>query len=760
MTPDDPRLTAYLHGELTDPADRKAVAQALAENPALAREAEEIRAVEGLLRDALQSEPQPAIAPAPPTEVQLPVTPEPKTSESEPPQHEPNAPDAEAPPPEAQPTDPAQPPLRFPRWLPLAGISTALAASLALVVGLTILEVEPEEPVVLTDTEEYAAGNNNPLRNQNLTEVNHDQTHLNPPPPPAQADNYVQAPTEGAAQRTQPGTGLASTLPPPQSKEMTLNRRDSDTIALAQPTMEAAYASRPRHGFLPPPVLPEPAPLPPEINREGYAFLTENAFRTVREDPLSTFSIDVDTASFTNVRRYLDNGRLPPAGAVRVEELVNYFPYDDPTPESTDEPFTVNLEVATAPWQPDHALLRIALKGYEVDWSERPAANLVFLVDISGSMNRPNKLPLVQEGLRHLTRQLDGQDTVAIVTYAGQAGLALPSTTANNTATILHAIDNLRSGGSTHGSAGINKAYELAREAFRDDGINRVILCTDGDFNVGTTSRDALVRLIQKEADSGVFLSVYGFGMGNLQDETLELLSQHGNGNYAYIDNQREARRAFVDRALGSLMTIASDVKIQVEFNPAAIASYRLLGYENRLMANADFADDQKDAGEIGAGHSVVALYEFVPVENEQEPGEFAELRYQETPGLSPRGRTGELLTVALRYKHPGQAQSILREFPLRERLPRQQNTDTLAGTSDDFRFSAAVAAFGMILRDSPAKGQADYQLVRDLARNALGQDPGGYRSEFLGLVDRAESLTSRHPTRRTEKGSPSDPEE
>ena len=348
------------------------------------------------------------------------------------------------------------------------------------------------------------------------------------------------------------------------------------------------------------------------FSREAYDRIVENVFKNPVDHPLSTFSIDVDTASYANVRRILNYGQLPPPDAVRIEELINYFPYDYAEP--TDQtPFAVHVDAATALWKPEHRLVRIALQGQTIDTSDRPDANLVFLIDVSGSMRSTNKLGLVKQSFNLLVEQMEARDRIAVVVYAGASGLALPSTTANNQETIKHAIDNLQSGGSTNGGAGIELAYSVAQQHFIEEGINRVILCTDGDFNVGTTDRGSLTRLIEEKAKTGVFFSVLGFGVGNYQDATMEEFSNKGNGNYGYVDSIKEARKVFVDEMLGTLMTIAKDVKIQVEFNPTLVGAYRLIGYENRMLAKEDFNDDTKDAGEIGAGHSVTALYEIIP---------------------------------------------------------------------------------------------------------------------------------------------------
>ena len=472
-----------------------------------------------------------------------------------------------------------------------------------------------------------------------------------------------------------------------------------------------------------------------DFNTEAYASVRENEFVTAKENPLSTFSIDVDTASYSNVRRFLENESRPPAGAIRTEELINYFRYNYPLPQG-EEPFSVNLEVGRAPWNPERELVRIGLRGRELPSEERGPANLVFLVDVSGSMEQDNKLPLLQRSLSELVKNLSDEDRVAIVTYAGSSGLVLAPTAGAKKHEILDAIANLQAGGSTHGSEGIRLAYETAREHFRQDGNNRVILCTDGDFNVGITNESELQKLIEKERESGVFLSVLGFGTGNVNDSTMELLADKGNGNYAYIDSISEGRKVLVEQMGSTLFTIAKDVKIQVEFNPARVAGYRLIGYENRLLAKEDFNDDKKDAGEIGAGHTVTALYEIIPA-GQPVPGSPSvdPLKYQKP--APPSGEAGvELLTVKLRYKAPDGEKSKLLEIPL-----RADDMPVFGQTSEDFRFAVSVAAFGMKLRGSPEAGKISWAEIQDIARGSLGEDPGSYRAEFLTLVEKAKRL-------------------
>lgn len=477
-------------------------------------------------------------------------------------------------------------------------------------------------------------------------------------------------------------------------------------------------------------------------NTEAYNRIVENPFLGVAQNPLSTFSIDVDTASYANLRRFLTRNTLPPPDAVRIEEMLNYFPYDYSPPQAKETPFAAHIALTECPWKPEHRLARIAIKGWEIPPSERTVSNLVFLVDVSGSMGSENKLPLVQKSLRMLVQQLDERDRVAMAVYAGSSGLVLSPTPGNQKEKILAAIDRLESGGSTHGSAGIQLAYETAVSSFIRNGVNRVILCTDGDFNVGLTDQGQLTRLIEDKAKSGVFLSVLGFGMGNLKDNTMELLADKGNGNYAYIDTENEARKVLVDQMQGTLVTIAKDVKIQVEFNPAKVAAYRLIGYENRMLRAEDFNDDKKDAGEIGAGHAVTALYELVPAgQAGSEPG-VDPLKYQQTPATpapvtaAPAGN--EVFTLKIRYKQPDGDVSSKLEFPTAD------DGASFAQADPDFKFAAAVAEFGMLLRHSQYAGNATFAGILELAETGRGSDPHGYRAEFINLVRTADRLSAQ----------------
>lgn len=479
-----------------------------------------------------------------------------------------------------------------------------------------------------------------------------------------------------------------------------------------------------------------------QVTEEAYQQIPENQQFDVRNHPLSTFSIDVDTASYSNIRRFLQLGQLPPVDSVRIEEMINYFSYDDPEPSGGD-PFSVNTEVAACPWNAVHRIVRIGLKGKTVAESERPPANLVFLIDVSGSMNDPRKLPLVKQSLKLLTQRLGHSDHIGIVVYAGAAGLVLPSTSAANRSQILAAIDSLQPGGSTNGAMGIRLAYDIAKQHFASNQINRVVLCTDGDFNVGITSQRQLQELIEREARSGIYLTVLGFGMGNLKDSTMEMLADRGNGNYGYVDSLLEARKLLVEQMSGTLMTIAKDVKIQVEFNPANVESYRLIGYENRQLAHRDFNDDTKDAGEIGAGHSVTALYEISLVDSTSNKAGVDPLRYAGATESDPpavkdesNARSDELLFVKLRYKSPEGTESRLIQVPVTD------NGQAFAAASSNLRFAAAVAQLGMLLRHSEYAANTTFDDIISTASSALGRDPGGHRTEFIRLAKLAQDLS------------------
>ncbi len=486
---------------------------------------------------------------------------------------------------------------------------------------------------------------------------------------------------------------------------------------------------------------------------EVYNQIYENQFlRTRGEQAISTFSIDVDTASYANMRRFLTNAQRPPRNSVRIEELINYFNYDYPQPEG-DVPFSVNMEVASCPWNLEHQLIRVGLKGKDIHRDERPVSNLVFLLDVSGSMNSADKLPLVKRGLQMMIDRLNENDRVSIVTYAGNAGVVLEPTSGDQKKKIKEAIGRLGAGGSTHGSAGIEKAYNLAMQNFVEDGVNRVLWATDGDLNVGITDDQTLVNLVSERAKEGVFLTTLGFGTGNLKDGKLEQIANNGNGIYAYIDSAREAHKVLVKQMSASLVTIAKDVKLQIEFNPAKVVAYRLIGYENRMLKTEDFDNDAKDAGEIGAGHTVTAIYEVVPTDSASHaasPKKTPSLKYQQSVNedekeqaddsqepaettLSEAAESNELLTLALRYKQPDEDESTRIEFVL------QDSDRNFEEASVDFRFAASVAGFGMILRGSKFRGKVTTTMVESIASGALGEDDDGYRAEFLDLVRRVK---------------------
>ncbi|MBD3413109.1 MAG: DUF3520 domain-containing protein [Candidatus Aminicenantes bacterium] len=492
-------------------------------------------------------------------------------------------------------------------------------------------------------------------------------------------------------------------------------------------TAERASLARPQSAQF-------PASVYTPYNTEEYSRIYENRFFNTLHNPLSTFSIDVDTASYANVRRFIRTNQFPLKDAVRIEEMINYFDYDYPLP-GKDKPFSIYTEMSSCPWNRDHRLIHIGLQGRELSAQEQPESNLVFLLDVSGSMRSPNKLPLLQTAFKLLVKELDAKDRVSIVVYAGAAGVVLPSTSASQKTKIIEAVDRLRAGGSTAGGAGIKLAYKTAMEHFIRNGNNRVILATDGDFNVGVSSTSELVRMIEEYREKGVFLTVLGFGMGNYKDNRMEKLADKGNGNYFYIDNILEAKKVFMSDLTGTLFTIAKDVKIQVEFNPAKVNAYRLIGYENRILDKEDFADDTKDAGELGSGHTVTALYEVIPYGSKEEVAEIKDLKYQDVK-IDPKAfRSPEVMTVKLRYKQPDGNKSRLIQVPVTDDETR------LEQTSVDFKFSAAVAEFGMLLRDSEFKGSTDFESILRLAQDGKGRDLHGYRAEFIKLVEMCQLL-------------------
>jgi Ca-activated chloride channel homolog len=502
-------------------------------------------------------------------------------------------------------------------------------------------------------------------------------------------------------------------------------RQDSAPLSVSSVSSPATMVA---NYCCPPPVYQQPT------NTERYQHMDDNPVHLVKEQPVSTFSIDVDTGAYANVRRFLNDGQLPPQDAVRVEEMINYFDYRYAPPTSRDAPFRVATEVAPAPWNPQALLMKIGIKGFEVAAAERPPANLVFLIDVSGSMQSPDKLPLLKNAFRLLTDQLTARDRVSMVVYAGSSGVVLEPTSGDQKHKIRAAIDRLEAGGSTNGAEGIERAYQLAHDAQIKGGINRVVLATDGDFNVGVVNFEALVDMAERQHASGVAITTLGFGTGNYNDQLLERLADAGNGNYAYVDTLSEARKVLVTELSSTLFTIAKDVKIQVEFNPATVLEYRLIGYENRMLAREDFNNDKVDAGDIGAGHRVTALYEVIPV---GKTGLLDPLRYtQQLPAAGDARPSSELANVKLRYKKPASDTSELLEYPIAK--GSVMAADKL---SADFRFAASVAAFGQLLRGGKYVSNFGYDDVARLARGALDEDPEGYRREFLSLVKLAGSM-------------------
>ncbi|MEI6106450.1 MAG: VWA domain-containing protein [Opitutae bacterium] len=696
ISPDDPRLTAYALNEMT-PEDRAAFASALAQDAAAQEAVEQIRLTGAMLTDALQHESaQPEVATAQSTSSRA----------------------------------PAAKIIRFPYGM----VSSLAAACFAVAFIYWQRNQLPLTQSAANEAPLGAAVAAKDAKKDKATAGKEAEVAI----------SFAVAPSPEVAAPSQPNYPAPVAMAPPPPVEVTAQldrmrvaeyRVASETAKVAGGATGKVRAEQIQNSMAEKTIFAnQPTVAAGQLGTEAYAYQRDNGFMAVSQNPLSTFAVDVDTASYANVRRILRQGQRPPADAVRIEEMVNYFPYGYGGPDSAS-PIAANLEVASAPWAPEHRLVRIGLRGQDMHEGARPAANLVFLLDVSGSMNQPNKLPLLQQSLRLLVEKLRAEDRVAIAVYAGASGLALPSTSAAQKADILEAIDRLQAEGSTNGALGIQLAYDIARANFIRGGINRVILATDGDFNVGTTSEGELVRLIEDKAKSGVYLTVLGFGMGNLKDSTLEQLADKGNGNYAYIDSLAEARKVLVEQAGSTLQTIAKDVKVQVEFNPLEVQAYRLIGYENRVLAKEDFNNDQVDAGEIGSGHTVTALYEIVPTGAERpDTGGVDALKYQRPAGPVLLNHE-EMLTVKIRYKEPAGEVSRKLEFPLRD------TGRAYAAASLDFRFAAAVAAFGMVLRDSPHKGTSTLSLVEAWGRDSIGNDAAGYRNEFLELVGRAQVL-------------------
>jgi len=540
----------------------------------------------------------------------------------------------------------------------------------------------------------------------------------------------VSPPVESEANATDAARPVTPAPKPARTEKNALTKHKLESRGRAAETL--------RHPAVPAATIsmaPQEMRLPTEpTDRENYSHFDDNPVKRVSEVPVSTFSIDVDTGSYSNVRRFLNQGRLPAKDAVRVEEMINYFSYDYPMPKDKTRPFSVTTEIAPTPWNANTHLLRVGLKGYDIAADKLPPANLVFLVDVSGSMMSPDKLPLLKSGLKLLVQKLRAQDRVSLVVYAGNTGVILEPTQGDQKARIIAALDQLTAGGSTNGGAGIRLAYAMAEQGFIQGGINRVLLATDGDFNVGTVSFEALKDLVEQKRKTGVSLTTLGFGTGNYNDRLMEQLADTGNGHYAYIDNLNEANKVLVSEMSSTLETIAKDVKIQIEFNPAVVAEYRLVGYENRVLKREDFNNDKIDAGDIGAGHTVTAFYEISLVGGKGQS--IDPLRY----GMEkvPAGNRDELAWLRLRYKLPGNETSQLIEQPL-----KTSEIKAPGNTSADFRFAAAVAAFGQQLRGGKYTGTLGYDDILTLARAARGQDRFGYRGEFIALVSLATSLDS-----------------
>ena len=553
--------------------------------------------------------------------------------------------------------------------------------------------------------------------------------------------------SSGPAVNPQPPETLPRTTasPPParadepRTRDALVKRKLEESSRIAHEMKNAAAPAMTMGGVI---VMPHDLRYPSEpLNRENYAHFDDNPVKRAAEQPVSTFSIDVDTGAYANVRRFLNQGSLPVQDAVRVEEMINYFSYDYPLAKDKTRPFSVTTEIAPTPWNRDSMLLRVGLKGYDIAAQKLPPANLVFLVDVSGSMHSPDKLPLLKSGLKLLVQNLRARDRVSLVVYAGNTGVVLEPTPGDQKGRILAALEGLTAGGSTNGGAGIKLAYAMAEQGYIQGGINRVLLATDGDFNVGTVSFEALKNLVEDKRKTGVSLTTLGFGTGNYNDRLMEQLADAGNGNYAYIDTLNEANKVLVSEMSSTLQTIAKDVKIQIEFNPAVVAEYRLIGYENRALKREDFNNDKIDAGDIGAGHTVTALYEVTLVGGK---GQMIDpLRYGADKAQS--GNKDEIALLRLRYKLPDSDKSLLIEQAL-ETADMQRDAGK---TSADFRFSAAVAAFGQLLRGGKYTGDFGYDDVARLAQGARGQDGFGYRGEFLTLVNLAKSLGGRsHPAR------------
>lgn len=720
--PTSERLTEYALGEL-DELEMVAVEKLISESPELQRELHELRHLMERLESELAREPLPSLLPAQQQAVLTAARP-PEDTASESPAPESGAPFQRR---------------RFRRW---AIVGAEVAAAAAAVVWMIQTGVSPRSE--LSTAEPSPAAARIKLQSTSGSTPVDGYTRMMSHPGETREVAAPRGDVTKASQSKSPTPHPAATQESALQSPVPLFRRPQNPTAPESEVHWRFDASRGSQLGL---ITASPHPAD-RVMGELYEQVAESKYRSPDQEPLSTFSIDVDTASYSNVRRFLTQGQWPPADAVRIEEMVNYFSYDYPQPPA-DEPFSILADVAACPWTRGNYLARVALRARRIEKSERPATNLVFLLDVSGSMQASNKLPLVKQAMLMLVEELGPRDRIAIVTYAGDAGLKLPATSGADQSRIMQAIDGLQAGGSTNGAAGIQLAYEQAVQSFNGEGENRVILCTDGDFNVGISDDNQLVALIQQQARSRVFLSVFGFGMGNLKDSKLEKLADNGNGHYGYIDSLAEARRVFHEEISGTLYTVAKDVKIQVEFNPQTVRSYRLIGYENRVLANRDFDDDTRDAGEIGAGHTVTALYEIVPQGAAPTPGS-PELKYavprEPQPARPAKGRLApdvadDLMTVKVRYKLPT-ADTSVKTHESVVNAPE----DAAVTPTGDFMWASTVAAFGMQLKQSPMKGQWTLADVLEAAQGARGDDPTGRRAEFVDLIQAARRLTPQNP--------------
>ena len=697
------QITAFVLGELT-PTERQAFEAAMAKDPALQAEVQSLAMFTGKLHRAMQAEKTPSLSPAQRASLMNAAVPKAKPW--------------------------------FSGWR--LAIAPLAAASLALVFygrnhgwDFKREQVPASSPADNEDVMTAITDDESRSEYVEHPKAKKETTYADVRAKADKAPSKAAAPAPSAA-RSGPSSINLSRL---QVGVGAMPSATSGNIRLSQTETKLARRAAPAEMELADGVTSDLDEGGLDHNTEAYDRIAPNEFLAPGQHPLSTFSIDVDTAYYANVRRFINSGTMPPPDSVRIEELINYFPYDYKAPTNKD-PFAVNVEIASSPWTKEHRLVRIGIKGKDIKWSNRPASNLVFLIDVSGSMNDANKLPLLVDSLKLVVDSLGEKDRIALAVYAGSSGLVLPSTSGDEKAKIIEALERLQAGGSTNGGAGIQLAYDTAQKNFIKGGINRVIIATDGDFNVGSTSQGDLIRMIEEKAKGGVFLSVLGYGMGNYKDSTLEKLADKGNGNYAYIDTLNEAKKVLVEQAGGTMMTIAKDVKIQVEFNPGEVSAYRLIGYENRMLAAQDFNDDTKDAGEIGAGHTVTAIYEVVPKGVKLKVPGIDPLRYQTPVATNGAATTGEMFTLKLRYKEPDGKKSKLMKSVVKD------GGKSFDQASNDFRFAAAVAAYGMTLQDSKYKGSATIQSAVDMAKNGKGNDEGGYRTEFIELMLKSKKLS------------------